>query len=99
MAGMVVGDYPDNSVVCHARRLAGLRQDVFVTVLSSACTAAVCRCPSSLTYTTRTVLLRKRRLPKLPRVGQARQVGDRFARPERAVARSSEIYWPRVCMP
>jgi hypothetical protein len=31
VAGMVVREYPDNSVVCHARRLAGLFQDVFVT--------------------------------------------------------------------
>lgn len=30
-AGMVVRKHPDNSVVCHARRLAGLPQDVFVT--------------------------------------------------------------------
>ena len=31
VAGMVVRQYPDNSVVCHARRLAGFFQDVFVT--------------------------------------------------------------------
>jgi hypothetical protein len=31
VAGMVVKNYPDNSVVCHARRDAGLRQDVFLT--------------------------------------------------------------------
>jgi hypothetical protein len=31
VAGMIVWDYPDNSVVCHARRDAGLRQDVFLT--------------------------------------------------------------------
>jgi len=31
VAGMVVRHYPDNSVVCHARRLAGMFQDVFVT--------------------------------------------------------------------
>ena len=31
MAGMIVRDYPDNSVVCHARRAAGLQQDVFLT--------------------------------------------------------------------
>jgi hypothetical protein len=31
VAGMIVSDYPDNSVVCHARRAAGLRQDVFLT--------------------------------------------------------------------
>ena len=31
VAGMVVRDYPDNSVVCHARRAAGLPQDVFLT--------------------------------------------------------------------
>jgi hypothetical protein len=28
---MIVWDYPDNSVVCHARRAAGLSQDVFLT--------------------------------------------------------------------
>jgi hypothetical protein len=31
VAGMRVPHFPDNSVVCHARRLAGLDQDVFVT--------------------------------------------------------------------
>jgi hypothetical protein len=31
IAGMVCRDYPDNSVVCHARRLAGLDQDNFVS--------------------------------------------------------------------
>jgi hypothetical protein len=31
IAGMVVRRFPDNSVVCHARRLGGLAQDVFVT--------------------------------------------------------------------
>jgi hypothetical protein len=31
VAGMVVKNYPDNSVVCHARRDAGLQQDVFLT--------------------------------------------------------------------
>jgi hypothetical protein len=31
VAGMRVLHFPDNSVVCHARRLAGLVQDVFVT--------------------------------------------------------------------
>jgi hypothetical protein len=31
VAGMIVRDFPDNSVVCHARRAAGLAQDVFLT--------------------------------------------------------------------
>jgi hypothetical protein len=31
LAGMVCRDYPDNSVVCHARRLAKLRQDNFIS--------------------------------------------------------------------
>jgi hypothetical protein len=31
VAGMIVWNYPDNSVVCHARRAAGLPQDVFLT--------------------------------------------------------------------
>jgi hypothetical protein len=31
VAGLACRDYPDNSVVCHARRLAGFRQDTFVT--------------------------------------------------------------------
>jgi hypothetical protein len=31
VAGLACRDYPDNSVVCHARRLAGLRQDTFIT--------------------------------------------------------------------
>lgn len=29
--GMIAEDFPDNSVVCHARRLAGIPQDVFVS--------------------------------------------------------------------
>lgn len=31
VVGLIVDDYPDNSVVCHANRLAGGRQDVFVS--------------------------------------------------------------------
>jgi hypothetical protein len=31
MAGMILGEYPDNSVVCHARRDAGLPQGIFLT--------------------------------------------------------------------
>jgi hypothetical protein len=31
VAGMILWEYPDNSVVCHARRDAGLSQDVFLT--------------------------------------------------------------------
>jgi hypothetical protein len=31
VAGMMSREFPDNSVVCHARRLAGLGQDVFVS--------------------------------------------------------------------
>jgi hypothetical protein len=31
VAGMIVREHPDNSVVCHARRDAGLWQDVFLT--------------------------------------------------------------------
>jgi hypothetical protein len=31
VAGMIVQDYPDNSVVCHARRAARMPQDVFLT--------------------------------------------------------------------
>jgi hypothetical protein len=31
IAGLVCRDFPDNSVVCHARRLAGFEQDVFVS--------------------------------------------------------------------
>jgi hypothetical protein len=31
VAGLVCRDFPDNSVVCHARRLAGLPQDTFVS--------------------------------------------------------------------
>lgn len=31
IAGLTCRDFPDNSVVCHARRLAGFRQDTFVS--------------------------------------------------------------------
>jgi hypothetical protein len=31
IVGMACREFPDNSVMCHARRLAGFRQDVFIT--------------------------------------------------------------------
>jgi len=41
-AGMTISDYPDNSVVCHARRRAGEDQGVFVT---ASVLAVDCRSP------------------------------------------------------
>ena len=53
VAGMIVRQHPDNSVVCHARRDAGLWQDVFLTgaVLGVHCNSF--RCPSFLTSITK----------------------------------------------
>jgi hypothetical protein len=43
---MIVRHFPDNSVVCHARRAAGLPQDVFLTGAALECTATAFLCRS-----------------------------------------------------
>jgi hypothetical protein len=87
VAGMLVRKYPDNSVVCHARRLAGLDQDVFVTgaVLGVHCNSLpLCFFPNI--YNEDWFFFAKEAAArKLPCVGQARQIEyDPFASPERA---------------
>ena len=87
VAGMVVGDYPDNSVVCHARRLAGLWQDVFVTgaVLGVHCSSLPLSFFPDIYNEDWFFFAKEAAARRLPRVGQARQVPyDPFASPERA---------------
>jgi hypothetical protein len=87
VAGLLVKDYPDNSVVCHARRLAGLWQDIFVTgaVLAVHCSDL----PFSFfpdVYNEDWFFFAETAAARdLPRVGYARQVPyDPFESPERA---------------
>jgi hypothetical protein len=87
VAGMVVRDYPDNSVVCHARRLAGLWQDVFVTgaVLGVNCSSLPLSFFPDIYNEDWFFFAKEAAARRLPRVGQARQVPyDPFASPERA---------------
>ena len=84
---MVVEQHPDNSVVCHARRLAGMSQDVFVTgaVLGVHCN----NLPLSFfpdIYNEDWFFFAEEAAPRrLPRVGRARQLEyDPFANPDRA---------------
>jgi hypothetical protein len=87
IAGMVVERYPDNSVVCHARRLAGLSQDVFIT---GAGLGVHCNnLPLSFfpdIYNEDWFFFAKEAAARdLPRVGRARQMEyDPFANPDRA---------------
>ena len=86
VAGMVVRDFPDNSVVCHARRLAGLWQDVFVTgaVLGVNCSLPLSFFPDIYNEDW-FFFAEEAATRKLPRVGQARQVEyNPFAGPGRA---------------
>jgi hypothetical protein len=87
VVGLLVSKFPDNSVVCHARRLAGLDQDVFVTgaVLGVHCSDL----PLSLfpdVYNEDWFFFAKEAAAReLPRVGHARQAPyDPFESPERA---------------
>jgi hypothetical protein len=87
VAGMVVRDFPDNSVVCHARRLVGLWQDVFVTgaVLGVRCDTE----PMSFfpdVYNEDWFFFAEEAASRdLPSVGDAKQARyDPFASPERA---------------
>jgi hypothetical protein len=87
VAGMVVRKHPDNSVVCHARRLAGLFQDVFVTgaALGVHCNSL----PLSFfpdIYNEDWFFVAKEAIAhKLPRVGEATQVKyNPYDSPDRA---------------
>jgi hypothetical protein len=102
VAGMLVRRFPDNSVVCHARRLAGFKQDVFVTsaVLGVHCNSL----PLSFfpdIYNEDWFFLRRRprhesflmsamlrRLNMIPSPAHIELVG-----------RSSVTFWLRVCTP
>jgi hypothetical protein len=87
VAGMVVRKHPDNSVVCHARRLAGLSQDVFVTgaVLGVHCNSLPLSFFPDIYNEDWFFFAKEAAARKLPRVGNARQAEyDPFASPDRA---------------
>jgi hypothetical protein len=87
VAGMLVRRFPDNSVVCHARRLAGLNQDVFITgaVLGVHCNSLPLSFFPDIYNEDWFFFAKEAATRKLPRVGNARQAEyDPFASPERA---------------
>lgn len=87
VAGMVVYEHPDNSVVCHARRLAGLFQDVFVSgaVLGVHCNSLPLSFFPDIYNEDWFFFAREAATRRLPRVGKARQAEyDPFATPDRA---------------
>lgn len=87
VAGMVVRRFPDNSVVCHARRLAGLAQDVFVTgaVLGVHCNSLPLSLFPDVYNEDWFFFAEEAAARRLPRVGHAVQAEyDPFANPERA---------------
>ena len=87
VAGMTVRKHADNSVVCHARRLAGLVQDVFVTgaVLAVHCNSLPLSYFPDIYNEDWFFFAREAAARTLPCVGQARQIEfDPFASPDRA---------------
>jgi hypothetical protein len=87
VAGMVVRRFPDNSVVCHARRLAGLAQDVFLTgaVLGVHCNNLPLSFFPDIYNEDWFFFAEEAATRKLPRVGHATQAEyDPFDTPERA---------------
>jgi hypothetical protein len=87
VAGMRAGDFPDNSVVCHARRVAGFWQDVFVTgaVLGVHCGDLPLSYFPDIYNEDWFFFAKEAAARKLPRVGEARQAEyDPFESPERA---------------
>jgi hypothetical protein len=87
VAGMFVREHPDNSVVCHARRLAGFQQDVFVTgaVLGVHCNSLPLSFFPDIYNEDWFFFAKEAATRKLPRVGNARQTQyDPFANPDRA---------------
>jgi hypothetical protein len=87
VAGMRVREYPDNSVVCHARRHAGLEQDVFVTgaVLGVQCNNLPLPFFPDVYNEDWFFFAREAAARKLASVGEARQTEyDPFASPDRA---------------
>lgn len=87
VAGMLVRKHPDNSVVCHARRLAGLAQDVFVTgaVLGVHCNSLPLSFFPDIYNEDWFFFAEEAAARKLPRVGLARQAEyNPFANTRRA---------------
>ena len=87
IAGMVVPRHPDNSVVCHARRLADLDQDVFVSgaVLGVHCNSLPLSFFPDIYNEDWFFFAEEAASRQLPRVGQAVQLEyDAFADPTRA---------------
>jgi hypothetical protein len=86
-AGMRALEHPDNSVVCHARRLAGLAQDVFVTgaVLGVHCNSLPLSFFPEIYNEDWFFFANEAAKRNLPCIGHARQADyDPFASPERA---------------
>ena len=84
---MLVRRFPDNSVVCHARRLAGLTQDVFVTgaVLGVHCNSLPLSFFPDIYNEDWFFFAEEAAARRLPRVGEAMQdVYDPFRSPGRA---------------
>ena len=87
VAGMVVRRFPDNSVVCHARRLAGLTQDVFVSgaVLGVHCNSLPLSLFPDIYNEDWFFFAKEAARRRLPRVGHAVQEQyEPFADPQRA---------------
>jgi hypothetical protein len=87
VAGMTVRKHADNSVVCHARRLAGLVQDVFVTgaVLAVHCNSLPLSYFPDVYNEDWFFFAREAAAGTLACVGRARQIEyDPFASPDRA---------------
>jgi len=87
VAGMVVRRFPDNSVVCHARRLAGVTQDVFLTgaVLGVHCNDLPLSYFPDIYNEDWFFFAKDAAERRLPRVGNAVQEEyDPFASPDRA---------------
>jgi hypothetical protein len=100
VAGMIVRNFPDNSVVCHARRDAGLPQDVFWTgaVLGVHCNNLPLSFFPDIYNEDWFFLLVKR--PAASSVEWARPASLRTTLTPGLTARdekSSVICWPKVC--
>jgi hypothetical protein len=87
VAGMIVRKHPDNSVVCHARRDAGMLQDVFLTgaALGVHCNSLPLSFFPDIYNEDWLFFAREAASRQLPRVGCAKQPEyDPYAKPERA---------------
>jgi hypothetical protein len=87
VAGMVVRDHPDNSVVCHARRVVGRWQDVFVSgaVLGVGCNDLPLSFFPDIYNEDWLFFAGAAADHELPSVGEAKQAKyDPFANPDRA---------------